>query len=130
LGLEDYILDNARVHEKRVVVFTGPVFRADDRLYLNKYRLPQEFWKVVAILRTDGTLSATAYIQSQRDLIANIKEFSFGEYKTYQTPIKQVEQLTDLRFGALRNFDPLGQASAKGFGPAVLTIQGPEDLLL
>jgi endonuclease G len=51
------------------VVFTGPIFRDDDMLYRGKYRIPALFWKVVAIVKDDGKLSATAYIQTQKNLI-------------------------------------------------------------
>jgi len=41
-------------------------------------------------------------------LIEDLK-FTFGEYKTYQVPIKKIELLTKLDFGNLRNFDPLSK---------------------
>jgi endonuclease G len=102
LGLENYILKNARVHELRVVVFTGPVLREDDPTYRD-VQLPKEYWKVVAI-RTEDRPSATAYLMSQEKLIEDL-EFVFGQYKTYQVAIKEVEALTGLRFGELSRYD-------------------------
>lgn len=105
--LEDYVLGAAETNDLRVSVFTGPVFRADDMVYRGKYQLPAEFWKVVVMMKEDGKLSATAYLQTQKNLIDNL-EFAYGSYKTYQIPVSRVEAITGLNFGRLRNFDPLG----------------------
>lgn len=109
--LEDYILRNTDVHNLRVTVFTGPVFRADDMLYRGKFQIPAEFWKVVVIVKQDGNLSATAYLQTQKNLIEDL-EFAFGQYKTYQVPVSRVEALTGLDFGKLRQHDPLAHVEA------------------
>ena len=109
--LEEYILKNADVHDLRVTVFTGPVFRADDMLYRDKFQIPAEFWKVVVMVKQDGKLSATAYLQTQKNLIVDL-EFAFGEYKTYQVPVTRIEALTGLDFGELRTFDPLANIEA------------------
>jgi endonuclease G len=89
-----------------VSVFTGPVFRSDDRVYRGQYRIPAEFWKVVVMVKDDGNLSATAYLQTQKNLIDNL-EFAYGAYKTYQVPVATIEELTGLGFGNLRSSDPL-----------------------
>lgn len=107
-GLENYILSNAVQYGLRVSVFTGCVFRSDDIVYREKYKIPAEFWKVVVIVRDDGKLSATAYLLSQKNLIDNL-EFAFGTYKTYQVPVATIEDLTSLDFGNIRTFDPLAK---------------------
>lgn len=105
--LEEYILDNAGAHELKVTVFTGPIFRADDRAYRGAL-LPREFWKIVVMVRAEtGELSATAYMLSQANLLTDL-EFVFGQFRTYQVPVTHVEKLTGLRFGKLKNFDPKG----------------------
>jgi len=109
LGLEDYILRNADVFDLRVNVFTGPVFRKDDRLY-RKVRIPREFWKVVAI-RTPERPSATAYLLSQSNQLGNL-EFAFGRYKTFQVAIREVESLTGLSFGELSRYDGFSNTKA------------------
>lgn len=107
-SLEDYILDNARVHDLKVSVFTGPVFKDDDREYRG-VKIPRQYWKVVVLVNADTRrLSATAYILSQADLITNL-EFVFGEFKTYQVSVRYIERLTGLKFGKLRDFDPKGK---------------------
>jgi endonuclease G len=110
LDLEDYILGNADVHDLKVNVFTGPVFNKNDLIYRGKYRIPSEFWKVVTIVKNNDnhSISSTAYLQTQKQLIENLK-FLFGEYKTYQVQIAKIESLTGLNFGNLRNFDPLSK---------------------
>lgn len=105
LGLEDYILNNADNFNLKVTVFTGPIFRNDDMNYRG-VQIPAEFWKVAVMVKKDGSLSATAYLQSQKNLIEDL-EFAFGEYKTYQVAVSKIESLTGLDFGELRNHDPL-----------------------
>lgn len=67
LGLEDYILRNADVHDLKVNVFTGPIFNENDLVYRGKYLIPSEFWKVVTIIKNDGSISSTAYLQTQNN---------------------------------------------------------------
>lgn len=102
LGLEDYILQNARVHGLRISVFTGPVLRDDDMVYRG-VKIPKEYWKVVAF-RTDARPSATAYLVSQGKLIEDL-EFVFGRYKTYQVALAEIQELAGLDFGDLSRFD-------------------------
>jgi endonuclease G, mitochondrial len=107
LDLENYILDNAENWDLKVSVFTGPVFRVDDIVYRG-VQIPAEFWKIAIMVKEDGHLSATAYLQTQKNLIENL-EFAYGEYKTYQVPITKIESITGLDFGCLRNNDPINQ---------------------
>jgi endonuclease G len=104
LDLENYILDNANAFNLKVTVFTGPVFRTDDMLYRG-VKIPAEFWKIAVMVKEDGNLSATAYLQTQKNLIRDF-EFAFGSYKTYQVAVRSIEILTGLDFGDLRNHDP------------------------
>jgi len=125
LGLEDYILQNADINDLKVNVFTGPVFNKNDLVYRGKYLVPSEFWKVVTIIKNDNTMSSTAYLQTQKQLIANLK-FVFGEYKTYQIQITKIESLTGLNFGNLREFDPL--AKVKDF--PIKMINNEKDIII
>lgn len=125
VNLEDYILNKARSYSLKVIVFTGPVFREDDMLYRGKFQIPAEFWKIAAIVKDDNKLSATAYLQTQKNLIENL-EFAYGEYNTYQVAITKIEALTKLDFGALRNYDPLrGVETTTG-----RIIAGPGDIIV
>jgi endonuclease G len=107
-GLEDYILKNAANLHFKVNVFTGPVLADDDDAY-EGIQLPRQFWKVVTMAKSDGQLSATAYLLSQKRLIEPLQTrepFSYGAYRTYQVPVTKVEELTGLSFG-LAHADPL-----------------------
>lgn len=113
LSLEDFILDNVQSWKARVSVFTGPVFRPEDRLYRG-VAIPAAYWKVVAFLSDEGTRSATAYMIDQtRELEA--LEITFGRYKTYQVSVRRIEALTGLSFGALSRHDGYsGEEKATG----------------
>lgn len=135
LSLEDYVLRNADKNDLKVSVFTGPVFRDDDKTY-RSIRLPQQFWKV-AVMMHDGNLSATGYMLSQQELLNRLEAaFVYGEFKTYQVPIHLIEELTGLDFGALRNFDPLREQvnpdesllESDILGSTAIEIGGEEDL--
>ncbi|MGW5741791.1 DNA/RNA non-specific endonuclease [Amycolatopsis sp. NPDC003861] len=108
-GLEDYVLNNADNFDLKVSVVTGPVLAADDDRYRD-VQLPRQFWKVVAMVKKDGTLSATAYLLSQEELIHGLEtatEFDYGAYRTYQVPVRRIAELTGLSFGDLEAADPL-----------------------
>lgn len=107
LALEDHILDNASTMGFQVSVFSGPVYRDDDPDYRGLTQLPQAFWKVVVMRRTDDqTLNATGYVLSQANLLTDL-EFAFGEFRTFQVPITSIEEMTGLDFNDLRTHDPL-----------------------
>lgn len=123
--LEDYIYDNLQRDDMKVTVFTGPVLSPDDPVF-HGIPLPQEFWKVVVIKGDDGSLSATAYLLSQEDMIKGL-EFVYGEFRTYQVTVKLIEKKTGLDFGALREHDP--KAKTAGLESAqVMELRSPADL--
>lgn len=128
-NLEDYVLKNAGQFDLKVSVFTGPIFRADDLRYRGRYKIPAEFWKVVVIVKDDGKLSATAYLQTQKNLLEDL-EFAFGAYKTYQVPVGVIEELTGLDFGVLRDFDPLASEVEEEAAMLGSMIEEPEDIQL
>ena len=123
LDLEEYILDNAALHDLKVSVFTGPVFGPCDREYRDML-IPQEYWKVVVCVNAfTGQLSASAYLLSQSRFIEDL-EFVFGAYKTYQVPVQLVENKAGLHFGRLAMHDPLGMVEHRGHR----IINGPGDI--
>ncbi|MFZ2054886.1 MAG: DNA/RNA non-specific endonuclease [Candidatus Aminicenantales bacterium] len=128
--LEDYILKNAGQHNLKVSVFTGPVFGEDDPIYRDA-RIPLQFWKVAVIVKDDGQLSATAYILSQADMVEGL-EFAYGEFRTYQIPITELEKLTSLDFGFLRNHDPkrISDDELESAADVYTRIEKPEDLVI
>lgn len=124
LKLEDYVLKNADLHDLKVNVFTGPVFRKDDMLYKDHFLIPADFWKVVTIIKKDGNISATAYLQTQKKLIDGLK-FVYGKYETYQVQINTIASFTGLDFGNLNKFDPMTSIKA----PSII-IGKPSDIIL
>lgn len=125
LSLEDYVLQNSATHDFKVTVFTGAWFQDTDRVYRG-VPIPEEFWKVVVIVNEfTGRLSATAYVVSQADYMGDL-EFVFGEFRTYQVPVAEIEQKTGLNFGSLSSYDPLGKIEAN----PRRAIGGPDDLVL
>lgn len=113
LEVEDYVLKTADNADKRISVFTGPVFREDDMVYRREYLLPADFWKIVAFVGKNGKLSATAYLRTQKNYIENL-EFFDDEFKTWQVPVAQVEALTGLSFALPPDADPMVRAAAGG----------------
>jgi len=113
-GVENYILHNANNRNLKVSVFSGPVFRDDDPILLvpsgTEVEIPLEFWKVVAMVRQNGTLSATAYLISQEQQITQFLdqlEFAFADFGGFQVTVAEIEDLTGLSFHDLREHDPL-----------------------
>lgn len=115
-GLEDYILDNTDERNLRVSVFTGPVLNASGVSYRGTM-IPEEYWKVVVNVRSDGSRSATAYVLSQGQFLGDI-EFAFGAYRTFQVTIRKIEEITGLSFGDLSDSDPIGHT--EGFDSAIV----------
>ena len=105
-SLEEYALENADQDNMRISVFTGPVFSEEDPPYFGVL-VPIRFWKVIAFIHDQTRkLTATGYMISQRDMLPGV-EFVFGRFQTYQTPIAEIESLTGLSFGKLKDVDPM-----------------------
>ncbi|MGD1837537.1 MAG: DNA/RNA non-specific endonuclease [Nitrososphaeraceae archaeon] len=109
LGLENYVLDNAKAENEKVSVFTGPVFDDNDPRY--RYtRVPLQFWKIL-IRVENGNLLATALLANQSRRISRLPEgLSEGfddiiEIQEYQTSVHEIERITGLDFGNLRHQD-------------------------
>ena len=107
LGLENYALQNARKYGLKITVFTGPVFDDKDGVF-NDIKIPDQFWKIIVMIKDDGKPSATGYIVQQNDLIDDIvkRGFMYEQFQTYQVPLTEIEDLTDIKFG-LNNYDPI-----------------------
>jgi endonuclease G len=110
--LEDYIIETAREGGSKALIFTGPIFRPDDMLYREQYLIPAEFWKVAAALDDEGELHAAAYLQTQKNLLPDLVEAAFGDYKTWRVPVATIAGLTGLDFGPLLAAD--GRALEEG----------------
>jgi DNA/RNA endonuclease G (NUC1) len=105
VGLEDYLLEKAAGERKRMIVFTGPVLTPADPSFRG-VQIPLKFWKVAAVLRPNGRLASLAFLVDQERLVRQIVSFAPDPQavaRAFQTTVENVEQLTGLDFGALRD---------------------------
>ncbi|MFD3534088.1 DNA/RNA non-specific endonuclease [Streptomyces sp. NPDC058664] len=123
-GLENHLLDHAATFDRRLVVLTGPVLHDSDPPYRG-IRVPMRFWKVVAFLQ-DGVLAAAAYVLDQSPDLGREAERALagatagappplGPFRTYQVPVSDVAEITELEFGPLPDVD------------VMLPTRGPEE---
>lgn len=117
LGLEDYLL-NIFEGTHKAVVFTGPVFRENDIKYRD-VKIPEEYWKVAVVMKSDTELSATGYIVSQKEYLNDLEIAIPGEFKTFQVKISIIEAFTGLNFNDLRNYDPLERLESTTYGTLI-----------
>jgi endonuclease G len=112
-GLENYLLDTANKEDRRISVFTGPIFEKDDPVY-DGVQIPRRFWKVVAFVRPDGTMGAAAFIVSQEELLTAMGLEAAAEQvaRTFQARISEIEKETKLDFGRLRTLDTFQRGAA------------------
>lgn len=145
--LEDFILKRAFDSNHRVTVFAGPIFDDEtDPFYRHDFdggpfQIPMAYWKVAAFRKPDGTLSATAYKQEQPEVRGFVEagnalseSFTRGfrpmnaeRREAVQLKIADLEELTLIDFGKLKEFDPLGKVEST---KAERRIVGVEDLVL
>ena len=125
LDLEDWLLVKADEDDRKLSVFTGPVFREDDKIYRGE-KIPADFWKIIVCKRkTDGKLAAAAFMMSQKEMIEPLYKSARGqkdlnlegvpteEIALYQVPISTIESLTNLDFGEIKDIDAYSLFKAK-----------------
>lgn len=120
-GIEKFVLEGATAARRRAALFTGPVFKQSDP-ELNGVQVPLSFWKILVFRRPDGSLSASAYLLEQGEMINDLLEATFdaGEY---QVSVKEIVKLTKLDFSYLGEHDALkqrgdGTEEVEGLGPS------------
>jgi len=142
-GLEDYILEHAELNELRLSVFTGPVFTAADPSYRG-IKIPLAFWKVAVWADQNHGLAAAGYLLDQRPALDGIdlnEAFRLaastettpplGQFRTFQVPIRDIEQLTDLSFGPASDADRLVQRQlSPGEWTQWVELKTPSDMTL
>lgn len=134
-NLEMYVTSQAKKGSKKLSIFNGPVFRANDAVY-REVQLPKEFWKLIVFVRDDGQAGAVAFVLSQESLIRNlpVEDFVVGPYKPYQVKISDLQARTNLDFGELARFDRMGAAGPEslmeGVRAPTKAIEGFEDIVI
>lgn len=96
-GIENYLLAKATEGRRKLTIFTGPVMAEDDPLYRG-VRLPVRFWKIAVLVKEDDTLSASAYLLDQEELIAGLERF---DPDTWQVSVDEIIERTGLDFSGL-----------------------------
>lgn len=123
-NLEDYLLDKAQSTDKRLTIFTGPIFRENDPLYGKErkggpWKIPLSFWKIAVLQKSPTKVAAAAFIVGQTQYVQALYEAKvFSGLKPYtvdqmrkrriQTTIAAIEAETGLDFSAVRPFDAQG----------------------
>ena len=107
-ALETWILRNAFLSRRRVSVFAGPVFAADDPLYREGTRVPMRFWKL-AVWAEKGRLRSIALTADQRPVLETLTQGvpeaftdreELARAAEFATKVETIEALTGLDFGA------------------------------
>ena len=112
LDLENRVLDRAQAEDRKMTVFTGPVFSDSDPEFTNNGRMetpvkiPQDFWKVVVWKDPEKGLQSEAFVMSQKKDLANNSGpeddlRSESQFNLYRVPLTQLEEMTRLDFGKL-----------------------------
>ena len=116
---ENYVLRNAVAEDQRVVSFTGPVFRDDDRAYRH-IRIPGKFFKVT-VWAEKGQLRSLALLVDQSQVFdawpeafgtqefldtaneaeAFLDASELSRVQDFLSTIEEIEDLTELSFGTV-----------------------------
>lgn len=123
-NLEDYLLDKAQGAEKKLTVFTGPIYLQDDPFYGRErkggpWQIPLSFWKIAVLQKSATTIAAAAFIVGQAEYVqalyeakvfSGLKPYTIDEMRSrhIQTTITAIEEQTGLDFSVLRPFDAHG----------------------
>lgn len=106
--IEDWMVELIKTSEKKVSIFTGPVFSEDDPLIPNEAneiaRVPAGFWKIIAF-KNNQRLTSAGFLIWQRDYDKALPE-SFSPVLE-QVRITTIEFLTGMSFLDLRSTDTL-----------------------
>ena len=122
LGLESYLQNHAADDGRRLVVFTGPIFSDVDPVYRG-VEIPLRYFKVAVFLQ-QGELSAVGYVVDQTPQLAELPDVPrpgaideappLGPFRTFQTPIRDIAELTGLKLGQLVTVDRMPIAATLG----------------
>ncbi len=110
LDLEDYVFEGFSPSSPRVSVFTGPVHRWDDPEYRGA-RIPRSFWKIVVASdpKNPRNIFTAGFLLDQFEIMdGEPTPFPINmalDPAAAQVAIAEIEELTPLRFGILKDFE-------------------------
>ena len=118
------------MHDMKMSVFTGPIFNDGDPS-MRGIQIPMSYYKIVAWVRDNGSLAATAFKMDQHEFVEGMEfedfDFSTG-FEESQVAISDIEKLIKVSFGPLAKadtFDKRNDKSAKS-----IKIKSEESLVL
>lgn len=114
LDVEDWLLELADENDKRMSVFTGPIFTPTDLDWTNDtaelpIKIPSGYWKV-AVLCHNSELCAAAFLIWQMDVHPSPSDFDPESFDPIleQVRVLTIEHLAGISFGnTIRAADPL-----------------------
>ena len=122
LGLESYLQEHAAEYRDRIVVFTGPIFSAQDPVYRG-VEIPLRFFKVAVFIH-QGELAAVGYVVDQTPELGELPDVPrpgaiddvppLGPFRTFQAPIRDIAELTGLDLDQLVAVDRMPIAATLG----------------
>ena len=122
LGLESYLQEHAAEYRDRIVVFTGPIFSAQDPVYRG-VEIPLRFFKVAVFIH-QGELAAVGYVVDQTPELGELPDVPrpgavddvppLGPFRTFQAPIRDIAELTGLDLNQLVAVDRMPIAATLG----------------
>ncbi len=109
-AVENHVLRNAVAEDKRINVYTGPVFDTKDPVWRQGLKVPLRFWKVV-VWEARGRLCSLAMIADQGPVIDTLQGLpeaaweaeafdDVAEVADFLSTIAEVQRLTGLAFDA------------------------------
>ena len=112
--LENHVTREARDEREPFSVFNGPIFQDGDPLHRG-LKVPQAFYKIIAINDRDDRLRAFAFVVGQAALLTRIplermterERFDAGRFSVFQVKVRDLEARTGLDFAELRQADVL-----------------------
>jgi endonuclease G len=97
--LENAVLAQEGLEDRRLTLFAGPVLAEGDPLYRDLVQLPREHWKVV-VYRLDGETRVKGFVLTQD--LDGIETVDFlDEFDTWLVPLDLLEGKTGLTFPSL-----------------------------
>lgn len=109
-AVENHVLRNAVAEDKRVNVYTGPVFDTKDPVWRQGLKVPLRFWKIV-VWEERGRLCSLAMIADQGPVIDTLQGLpeaaweaeafdEVAEVADFLSTVAEVQRLTGLTFDA------------------------------
>lgn len=109
-ALEDVILNEANLKDRKFVILTGPILDPRDTTILG-VKVPTAFWKIAAY-ESEGELMAHGFMLWQEEEVADLDERFEGtiDLSRAKRPVKirEIARLTGLDFGSLFDADVRG----------------------